>query len=51
MGAWLHHCDWLKAGTHDSIWVNDSLPRTTAGTTGKEMHSEMNKLTAWHCLP
>lgn len=36
MQAWLHHCDWLKARTHDSIWANDSLPRTFSG---KEMHS------------
>lgn len=36
MQAWLHHCDWLKARTHDSIWANDSLPGTFSG---KEMHS------------
>lgn len=35
MGAWLHHCDGLRAGTHDSIWVNESLLRTAAGTTEK----------------
>lgn len=52
MGAWLYGCDRLKAGTRDSIWVNGSLPRTVAGTTGQEMHCEMNThRTAWHCLP
>lgn len=36
MEAWLYHCDWLKARTHDSIWANYSLPRPFSG---KGMHS------------
>lgn len=47
--TWVCHSDWLKARTHDSVWVNGSVPRAFSRTVGKEMHYGIHKLVA--CKP